>query len=64
MHDNILELKVHFGSKLSLIKWLDEEDWIKSTCIKYIMYISLMAIRFHVYGSWHITKPKKNEKLI
>ncbi len=29
MHENILELKVHFESKLSLIQWLDEEDWIK-----------------------------------
>jgi hypothetical protein len=23
-----------------------------------------MAIGPHVYGSWHITKPKKNEKII
>jgi hypothetical protein len=51
MHDNILELKGHFESKLSLIKWLDEEDWIKSMCIKYITYIFLMAIGPHVYGS-------------
>ncbi len=64
MHDNILELRVHFESKLSLIKWLNKEDWIKSMCIKYIMYIFLMAIDLHVYGSWHITKPKKNEKMI
>ncbi len=51
MHDNILELRVHFESKLSLIKWLNKEDWIKSMCIKYIMYIFLMAIDLHVYGS-------------
>jgi hypothetical protein len=24
LHDNILELKVHFESKLILIQWLDE----------------------------------------
>jgi hypothetical protein len=23
-----------------------------------------MAIEPHVHGSWHITKPKKNEKII
>jgi hypothetical protein len=51
MHDNILELRVHFESKLSLIKWSNKEDWIKSMCIKYIMYIFLMAIDLHVYGS-------------
>jgi hypothetical protein len=62
VHDNILELKVHFESKLSLIQWLNEENWIKSMCIKYIMYIFSMAIRPHVYGSLHITKPKENEK--
>ncbi len=44
VHDNILELKVHFESKLSLIHWLNEEDWIKSMCIKNITYIFLMAI--------------------
>jgi hypothetical protein len=26
------------------------------------MYIILTPIGPHVYGSWHITKPKKNEK--
>jgi hypothetical protein len=26
LHDNILELKVHFESKLILIQWLDEEN--------------------------------------
>jgi hypothetical protein len=25
VHDNILELKAYFESKLSLIQWLDEE---------------------------------------
>jgi hypothetical protein len=62
VHDNILELKVYIESNLSLIQWLDEENWIKSMCIKYIMYIFPMAIGPHIYGSLHITKPKKNEK--
>ncbi len=64
MYDNIGELKVHFESKLGLIQWLDEKDWIKSLCIKYVTYIFSMAIRPHVCGSSHITKPKKNEKWI
>jgi hypothetical protein len=29
LHDNILELKVHFESKLIFIQRLDEENWIK-----------------------------------
>ncbi len=29
MHDNLLELKVYFETKLILIQQLDEEDWIK-----------------------------------
>ncbi len=62
MHDNILDLKAHFESKLSLIQWLDEENWKKSICIKYIMYIFWTTIGPHAFGSWHITKPKKNEK--
>jgi hypothetical protein len=62
VHDNILELKVHFQSKFNLIQWLDEKYCIKSMCIKYITYIFSTAIRPHVCGSWHITKPKKNEK--
>jgi hypothetical protein len=28
------------------------------------MYIFSMAIGLHVCDSWHITKPKKNEKII
>jgi hypothetical protein len=64
VHDNILELKAHFDSKLSLIQWLDEENWIKSMCIKYMMYIFSTTIGPHVYGSRHITKLKKNEKII
>jgi hypothetical protein len=51
VHDKILELKVHFELKLSLIEWLDEEIWIKSMWINYITYIFSMAIRPHVYGS-------------
>jgi hypothetical protein len=50
VHDNIEESKVHFESKLSLIEWLDEKDWIKSMCIKYVTYIFSMAIRPHVCG--------------
>jgi hypothetical protein len=38
VHDNNLEIKVHIESKLSLIQSLDEEDWIKSMCIKHIFY--------------------------
>jgi hypothetical protein len=33
LHNNLLELKVSFETKLILIKWLNEEDWIK------LMYI-------------------------
>jgi hypothetical protein len=62
VHDNILKSKVCFESKLSLIQWLDEENWIKSMCIKYIMYIFSTTIGLHICGSRHITKPKKNEK--
>jgi hypothetical protein len=51
MHDNILEFKAHFESKLSLIQWLDEKDWIKSMCIKYITYIFSMATWPYVCGS-------------
>jgi hypothetical protein len=51
VHDNILELKVHFESKLSLIQWLNEEIWIKSMCIKYVMYIFSTTIGPHVCGS-------------
>ncbi len=40
-----------WDSKLNLIQWLDEEDWIKSMCIKYIMYIFSMTIRLHVCDS-------------
>jgi hypothetical protein len=32
--------------------------------IKYITYICSTIIRFHVYGSWNITKQKKIEKLM
>jgi hypothetical protein len=35
LHDNILDLKVHFESKLILIQWLNEEDWIKTMYIKH-----------------------------
>ncbi len=33
-------------------------------CIKYIMYIFSMTIGPHVCDSSHITKPKKNEKIM
>jgi hypothetical protein len=61
---NIMELRLHFESKLKLIQWLDEKDWIKSMCMKYIMYIFSTTIGLHVCDSWHITKPNKNEKII
>jgi hypothetical protein len=46
-----LEFKVHFESKLILIQWLDEKDWIKLMYIKYITYYFLMIIRPHFCGS-------------
>jgi hypothetical protein len=52
LHDNILELKIHFESRLILIQWLDEKDYIKSMYIEYITYIF----------STTITKHKKIEK--
>jgi hypothetical protein len=51
VHDNILGLKAHFESKFNLIQWLDEEDCIKSMCIKYITYIFSITIRPHVCES-------------
>jgi len=51
VHDNILELEAHFESKLSLIQSLDEENWKKPMCIKYIMYIFSTPIGPHVCGS-------------
>jgi hypothetical protein len=50
-HNNILELKAHFKSKLSLRQWLNEKDWIKSMCIKYITYIFSMTIGPYVCDS-------------
>ncbi len=64
MHDNILELKVHFESKLILIQQLDEKDWIKLMYIKYIIYSFSTATKPHVCGSSNITKQKKIEKII
>jgi hypothetical protein len=43
LHDNILELKVHFELKLILIQWLDEEDWINLMYKQYITYNFSMA---------------------
>jgi methyl coenzyme M reductase subunit D len=51
VHDNSLELKIHFESKLNLIQWLDEKDRIKSICIKYLTYFFSMAIGPHVCDS-------------
>jgi hypothetical protein len=51
VHNNIFELKVHFDSKLILIQWLDEKDWIKSMYTKYITYNFSIAIGLHVYDS-------------
>jgi len=64
LHDNILELKVHFESKLILIQQLDEKDWIKLMYIKYIIYSFSTATKPHVCGSSNITKQKKIEKII
>jgi hypothetical protein len=60
---NMFEVKVHFESKLILIQWLDEEDWIKSYT-KYIIYNFLTTIRPHVYDSWNITNQKKIESIM
>jgi hypothetical protein len=51
LHDNILELKVHFELKLILIQQLHEKDWIKLIYIQYITYIFSTTIRLHVCGS-------------
>jgi hypothetical protein len=50
-HNNILELKVHFESKLILIQRLDEKNWIKLMYIQYIIYNFPTAIGPHVCGS-------------
>jgi len=62
LHYKILEPKVHFESKLILIQWLDEEDWIKSMYVEYIIYSFSTAIGPHLCGSWNIIKQKKIEK--
>jgi hypothetical protein len=64
LHNNIFELKVHFESKIILIQWLNEEDWIKSMYTKNIIYNFSAAIRLHVYDSWNITKKKKTKKIM
>ncbi len=64
MHNNILGFKVPFKSKLILIKWLGEENWIKSMYTKYITYSFSTAIGPHVCDSWNITKQKEIEKII
>jgi hypothetical protein len=64
LHNNILEFKIHFKSKLFLIQRLDEEDWIKSMYIEYITYSFSTAIGPHVCDSWNITKQKEIEKVM
>ncbi len=64
LHHKILELKVHFESKLILIQWLNEEDWIKLMYVQYVTYSFSMTIRPHVCCSWNITKQKKIEKIM
>jgi hypothetical protein len=49
-------------SQLILIEGLDEEDWIKSMYIQYIIHSLFTATRLHVFDSRHITKQKKNLK--
>jgi len=50
LHNKILELEIHFESKLTLIQWLNEEDYIKPMYIKYITYNFSIAIGLHVCG--------------
>jgi hypothetical protein len=64
LHDNILDFKVHIESKLILIQWLDEKDWINLMYIEYIIYQFFTAIGPHVCCSWNITKQKKTEKIM
>jgi hypothetical protein len=64
LHGNILEFKVHFESKLILIQWLDEENWIKFMYIQCIIYNFSTTIGLHVCGSLNITKLKKIEKIM
>jgi hypothetical protein len=59
-----LELKVHLDTNLILIQQLDEEDWIKSMYIEYIIYNFSTTTKPHVYGSCNITKQKKIEKIM
>ncbi len=46
LYDNIIlwNSLVHYESNLILIQWLDEEDWIKSMYIRYIIYTFSTAI--------------------
>jgi hypothetical protein len=53
----ILELKVHIESKLNLIQSLKKEDWIKSMCIKHILYQQLHDFMFVI----HDTLQKENK---
>jgi hypothetical protein len=55
LHDNILEFKVDFESKLILIQQLNEKDWIKLIYIQYVIYYFSIAIGPHVCGSWNNT---------
>jgi len=60
LYNNILEPKIHFDTKLILIQWLDEEDWIKSMYIDYIIYSFSMAIGLHLCGSMKHYQTKEN----
>jgi hypothetical protein len=64
LHDNILDFKVHFESKLILIQWLDENGWMNLMYIEYIIYQFFTTIGPHVCGSWNITKQKKTKKIM
>jgi hypothetical protein len=65
-----LEFTQHFGTqsslwvKINLDSMFNEEDWIKSTYIKYITYSFSTAIGLHVCDSWNITKQFFFEKII
>jgi hypothetical protein len=53
VHNNILELKTHFELKLNLIQCLNENNWIKSMCMKYNVHFFnghiIENISFEIY---------------
>jgi hypothetical protein len=49
-------------SQLILIEGLDEEDWIKSMYIQYIIHSLFTATRLHVLFTTHYQAKEKLEK--